>query len=179
MKNIPLVIVLLASIVTGLALQLGDFISWDALIKGSSDIMIVSVSQCSYTPNRVGISDAAVVYTMKGDAKPEPLHLRTTYFPYQGERLLIFANHEGNQTGQVYDALEDFRVIPLNRFFQTNALAGKTLNEQIQLIVKTRLEDLSQETARDNAEKARLETAFSNNVLYVNPKRPLTGGGPF
>jgi len=35
MKNIPRVIVLLASIVTGLALQLGDFISWDALIQDS------------------------------------------------------------------------------------------------------------------------------------------------
>src|ERR1035441_6709012 len=104
MKNIPLVIVLLASIVTGLALQLGDFISWDALIQDSSDIMIVSVSQCSYMPDRVAISDGAVVLIMKGDAKPGPLHLRTTYLPYQGERLLIFANHEGNQTGPVYDA---------------------------------------------------------------------------
>ena len=186
MKKILLIIVLLGSIATGLALQMGIFSSWGTVFDNSSNIMIVSISQSSYSANQVADSDATIISVLKGDAKPGSLHARTTYLPYPGERLLVFANHEGNQTGLVCDALEGFRVVPLNRFFQTKILAGKTVNEQIQWILKGRLQDLNEEMARDKDEKARLEVGLtgqtnginlSNNVPMLVP--PSTPKGSF
>jgi hypothetical protein len=48
-------------------------------------------------------------------------------------------------------------VIPLNHDFIISDLSGKTLNEQIQLILDSRLKDLNDEIAQDNDEKNRLE----------------------
>jgi hypothetical protein len=175
MKKILFILIISGSIITGSALQLGIFSGWNKLVEDSSDIMIVSILQCSYSPNGVGDSDATVISVLKGNVKPGPLLVRSTFFPYQGECLLIFANHEGNQTGQVYDAYEGFRVVPLNRSFRTNELAGKLLNEQIQFILNSRLKDLDEELARDNEEKIRLGTAMSNNVPQVISKPPSTG----
>lgn len=155
------------------------FSSWDYLTEHSRDIII---ARCTTTPQPTGVtngiieSDIEVISILKGSTKLGMSHMQSWYHPYQGERFLIFANFYSNSA---YTAVESYQIVPLNRDFRTNDLAGKTLKEQIQIILNNRLKDLIDELARDNEEKLWLETTMSNNVPVPVPKPPLTGGHPF
>jgi hypothetical protein len=107
--------------------------------------------------------------------------MASRYWPFQGEKFLLFANYENNQFFSGYNAVEEYRVISLNRYFQTNVLSGKTLNEQIQLILTNRLNDLNGELARGQEEKRRLELSWTNAIVSTNaqPARSRQGGTSF
>ena len=79
------------------------------------------------------------------------------YWPHQEERFLMFATYQSNQLYRAYNATETYRIAPLGRYFPTNELAGKSLDEQIRLMLRRRLEDLSRELKRGAEEKNRLE----------------------
>jgi hypothetical protein len=105
---------------------------------------------------------------LKGNTKIGLAKMTSRHRPSQGEELL-FANYLTSGTNAWYVATEGYRVIPLNHDFNINELNGKTLDEQIQLIFKSRLKDLDNEIARDKEEKARLEQGIINNVLTNAP----------
>lgn len=178
MKVILPIFVLFCSLATAAAIIMPAFYSWDFLIASSSHIMVVSTSQCSYHSDGVATSDARVVSVLKGDGKTKMLlHLVTTYFPYDGQRLLIFFNGGLDQTNAEFDALGSC-VVPINRFFPVKALTGKSLRGQIKLILKSRLNDLNAEINRDQEEKARLETFFKNGNAPTNTLKNAPVPGP-
>jgi hypothetical protein len=176
--------------VTAFAVFTNKFKTWSDLTEQSPDILIaqcVSTLGDTKTKRPVAVIDGVihseieVVCVLKGSTKPGPTRMASRYWPFQGEKFLLFANYENNQFFSGYNAVEEYRVISLNRYFQTNVLSGKTLNEQIQLILTNRLNDLNGELARGQEEKRRLELSWTNAIVSTNaqPARSRQGGTSF
>lgn len=172
-----IVVVLMASSV--FAIFINKFTSWDDLIEQSPNIIIARCTSTLGTAKSekpiaivdgVIYSDIEVISVLKGNAKPGQARLASQYWPYQGEEFLLFANYENDQIYKGYTAIESYRVVPMSRYSSANdylltkVLPGKTLREQVQLILNHRLKDLDDEIARDNEEKNRLEMNMSSNV---------------
>ena len=81
-----------------------------------------------------------------------PSRLLTDHKLWQGENYLIFGHYDGG----IYQAFEEYRVIPLGVDFSTNSITGKPLDEQLQILFKQRIENLNREIENDKAEKQRL-----------------------
>lgn len=78
----------------------------------------------------------------------------------EGDWYVIVGPHEtGRETG-VYQAFEEYRVVPLGKDFSTNSIAGKPLDEQLQILYKRGIDVSNQEIHKAEEEKARLETAI-------------------
>ena len=158
-KTPAAIVVLLAAVSSAFAVFLFPFTSWGDLTKKSEDIVI---ARCAVTPP-VGFddgmtwSDIEVLTVLKGETKPGAARMVSQYWPRQGERFLIFSTYQSNHLYRAYNATETYRVVPLGRYFLTNGLAGKTLDEQIQLVLRHRLEELSRELKDGADEKKRLE----------------------
>lgn len=170
-KNLISLLLLLISAVTVKAFLTTKFPGWDALTENSQSILIV---QCTKSPVRMQItngvvtmnptrgvvkSDVEIVSTLKGLSSPygTPVNLTSEYWPYQGERYLLFANvYDGSNC----QALDLYRVIPLGHFFETNVLTDKPLRDQIHLLLQYRLSNLNTELKNNQEEKDRLEQAL-------------------
>ena len=72
----------------------------------------------------------------------------------------MFSQYQGNQSEPDYYAAETFRIVPLSPLFSTNSLAGKSFDQQIQIIFQSRLADLKREIKNATEEKQRLEEAL-------------------
>jgi hypothetical protein len=69
----------------------------------------------------------------------------------------MFSTYQSNEHYRAYNATETYRVVPLGRYFLTNGLTGKTLDEQIQFVLRHRLEELKRELKDGAEEEKRLE----------------------
>ena len=197
MKKHIRIIVLFAATATAFGMYAIEFNSWDDLIEQSSDIIIARCTATIGAPvtskpiaimNGIIPSDIQVVSVLKGNTKPGPSCMASQYWPSRDAQFLVLANYESDQIYTGYVAIENYRIVPLNRDFQTSELSGKTLTEQVKLILSSRLKGLNDELARDNEEKQRIEaglkngknsTDMSTNAPPVVPKPPLTGGRTF
>jgi hypothetical protein len=150
-----------------------SFSSWSGLTRLSSDIII---AQCNKTPDperdhgsgptgSLFDSEIEVVSILKGAGvtnyaggtpKLGASHLSSDFFPRQGEYYLVFSVfHDGE-----YQASERYRVVPIGLMFNTNSLSDKTLDEQIQMLLQRRLNNLNRQMKQEQEEKERLEQAF-------------------
>ena len=176
MKLRTTVIVLLAAVATARAVFILPFTSWDDLAKKSPDIVI---ARCATTPEPLGISDGMiwsdieVLSVLKGDIKPGAARMVSQYWPRQGERFLMFATYQSNQLYRAYNATETYRIVPLSRYFLTNELAGKPLDEQIQLVLRHRLDDVTTELKSGADEKRRLEETANTNIALSVEVSPV------
>jgi hypothetical protein len=138
-----LTILIISLMALGVMARVHDtFHGWDYL-KNMSDY--IAVVQCGnpipQKPNvRVvgaGKSDVEiqVIFTLKGTNNASPLRLQTQRDLYQGQNYLVF----GYCGDGVYSAYEEYRVVLLDELFSTNLIAGKTLDEQIQILLERRL----------------------------------------
>jgi len=164
MKKIIMLATLLATISVAMAIIITPFQGWDWLEEKSSDIVI---ARCSETPLQIyggGLVNAHIEVTdvLKGTNSLKSAFLVSQFQPSQGEDYLIF----GNCSGQTYEAVEKYRVIPLglnlmgvpmNSYIITNLIAGKPLDEQIQILLKRRLDNLNRQMQEEQEEKQRLE----------------------
>jgi hypothetical protein len=186
-KKISLTIVLLASAIATFGTIIDHFRGWSELINSSPDVVI---ARCTATPDffaqssdtprfieNIGggwTSDIDVISILKGNTKTGLSKLSSFYKPYQGELFVIFSTRILTVgTNSCYSANEDYKIIPLNSDFRINDLNGKTLDEQIQLILKSRLKDLDDEIARDNQEKVRLQEGLkaptsTNDIITIH-----------
>ena len=163
MKAKIIVLVIATAGFTAAAFLTMPFPGWDILTQKSQDIII---ARCSSTPAQLNVktngiwidqdglieSEIQVVSVLKGATTSNPARLSSQYWPRAGEHYLIFAHyHDG-----FYQALETYRIIPLGAYFSTNTIAGKPLTQQLQILFKRRIRELSREIQRDEAEKQRL-----------------------
>jgi hypothetical protein len=139
------------------------FRGWDKLIQHTPDII---VAQCTRTPDQQMLRggwpvDINIVYILKNStnsvalepAKLGAAKLDSQYIPRQGEYCLFFSIfHDG-----VYQATETYRTVPLGLWFNADAISGRPLNDQLQILFKRRLFDLGRQIEEDQAEKERLE----------------------
>jgi len=79
------------------------------------------------------------------------------YYPHQGQRFLLFATYQSNELYRAYNATEEYRVVPIGPYFPIDQLTGKPLAEQIQTVLRGRLEGLKRESEHAADEKKRLE----------------------
>jgi hypothetical protein len=156
MKTNPIIFVLLfASTTSVLAILTVSFPGWDLLKDKSPDIII---ARCTKTPlqsygDGEFYSDVDVVSVLKGTNGLRSSQLWSLREARQGEYYLVYSTfHDGS-----YQAIEEYRVIPLGGNFSTNSIAGKALDEQLQILFKRRIDNLNQEILHDGAEIQRLE----------------------
>ncbi len=172
MKRNTLILILLAMVGSVFATLVSPFRSWSNLVDNSPDIII---ARCNATPGFTlpGISprmeiypqtDVEVVSVLKGNTKCGSSRLSSFYNPYQGELFVAFSTYMTLGTNSWYNANEEYKIIPLNSDFRISDLDGKTLDEQIQLILASRLKDLNDEIARDNEEIYRLNQGLKPGV---------------
>lgn len=159
---------------TTMAYIVSGFPGWRLLTQTSPDILI---ARCATTPepynrkmNGISIdpdglieSDIEVMTIMKGitnwgtaSLKAPSLgrgHLSSQYWPRQDEYYLIFSIFYDGK----YQAIENYRVVPLGLLFPTNCLSGKNLDDQIQLLLHRRLDNLNRQMKEEQEEKQRLE----------------------
>jgi hypothetical protein len=173
MKRGLLIIILFVLAVPVFGIFITDFRGWDDLIERSPVIVVakyITAPADSKTKKTVAItdgviySDIQILLVLKGSTRTGLSSMASQYCPHSGEQFLLFANDSNDQFYTGYTAIEGYRIVPINCNFQINQLSGKTLKEQIQLILNSRLKDLNDELARDNEEKNRLEMNMSNNV---------------
>ena len=167
MKKHIFVTVLLATTLAAFATLVTNFTSWDDLIDKSPEILLarcISTWDFISATNTLPIvetsmisSDIEVVSVLKGNSKPGLARMTSRHWPYRGQYFLVLANYQKDQYNFGYTAIEPYRVIPLEHFFYTNQLAGKTLKEQFELIRRKRLEELE----REDREKVRLELGLT------------------
>ena len=148
------------SITTAAAVLIASFKSWDDLTQKSPDIII---ARCKETPksglvaNGMIWADIEVVAVLKGDTKQGAARMVSQYYPHQGQRFLMFSTYQSNEHYSAYNATEEYRVVPIGPYFQVEQLTGKQLGEQIQMLLRARLEDLKRESEHAAEEKKRLE----------------------
>jgi hypothetical protein len=143
-----------------IARVIAPFPGWDRLKQNSPNIIIAYCGKP--TPPTPGIlfmnapaSDSAidVVLVLKGANNANSARLLTDHLLQQGENYLVF----GYYGSGIYQAFEEYRVIPLGVHFSTNSIAGKSLDEQIQILFQRRLDVLNRQIKEDQEEKQRLE----------------------
>jgi hypothetical protein len=155
------------------------FTSWVELENGTPDIVI---ARCTETPDPYNIrttngnyllfegtieSKIDVLSVLKGATKPGPALLSAEFWPRQRECYLIFGIYDDGK----YHAYGDFHVVPLGtEAHSTNQLAGKSLDDQIKVLVHARLVDLkslAEQVKRDIERMEDLERGFN----YTNDSR--------
>ena len=156
-------IVVLLAAVSAFAIAVVPFTSWDDISKKSPDIII---ARCTATTpdgpivNGMIWSDIEVLSVLKGDTKPGMARMVSQHAPRQGERFLMFSTYQSNDLYRAYNATETYRVVPLGGNFLTSELSDKALDEQIKLVFRHRLEELTRELQQGADEKKRLEEAL-------------------
>lgn len=98
-------------------------------------------------------SSIQVVQVLRGNTNSTPEHVLSESRLRQGELYLLFSIDQPDH----YQAIESYRVVPLGRYFPTNELANKTLDDQIQIMFKWSVDHLNKEIAEDQERKQRLE----------------------
>jgi hypothetical protein len=153
-------IVFLAALSTATATLVSRFTSWDDLTQKSPDIII---ARCTAVPDtRLNVDDMVwadieVLSVLKGDTWPGTARMVSQYRPYPGERFLMFATYQNDKRYPAYNATEAYRVVPFESYLLTIALTGRPLTEQIQLVLRQRLEDLNHGWKPADDEKKRLK----------------------
>lgn len=145
MKKCLFLIILLGVSSTVYAVLFSEFKSWDLLVAESPDIVI---ARCTTTPDfappgvtpkptwtfgSATCSDVQVITVLKGNTKPGLSQLDSFFKPHQGEMFVVFGTFTTYQSNSWYNAIENYRVMPLDENFNLNSLRGKTLDEQIQI----------------------------------------------
>jgi hypothetical protein len=174
MKKLIVSVLLVTSVTAALAVITVSFPGWDQLTADSPDIII---ARCTQTPlpvvtryqiqmDLVVHSDMEVVSILKGvtngiaseNLKLGPTALRSMYWPRQGEYYLIFSSYHAGS----YEAIEDYRIVPLGLLFPAEAIDGKSLDEQLQILLKQGHLYLNREIQKDEDQKQRLEMGIQN-----------------
>ena len=152
-----------------LAVPTQVFKSFRELTQESPIIIIV---HCVETPNMTAVenngvlkeasygsikSDVDITSVLKGLARPEKSILISECALRQGEYYLVF----GNPFNAYCQAVEQYRIIPLGLDFSTNMIAGKTLDEQIQVLLQRRLSNLNRQMKDEQEEKQRLQEGLN------------------
>jgi len=159
-KKISLAITVLALTATSAtALLIGPFPGWSRLEKISDEIVIVGCDQS--LPSRPNYNDTVfrsdsqvlIQSTLKGTNGPSLIRLLTNHELQVGHQYLVF----GYYNDGVFEAFEDYRVVPLGTDFPLKSLDGKTLDEQLEILFQRSVDDMNQKIEDDQKEKDRLQ----------------------
>ena len=166
-KTVLSLLLLLAIGGATIAAVVKPFKGWDKLIDESPDIVIL---RCLKTPPLINVdsngivvetvsgmvtSDITVVAKLKGQTNAAPAHLVSKYRPCQNHNYLVFGSYHDGE----FQALEKYRIVPLGLDVPTNVIAGKALDEQIQVLLHQGIVHLKAQQEQIRAETERLGTS--------------------
>ena len=160
MKVRILTLFTLLIVASALGRAMTKFISWVEVQEHSPAIIIAHCGDP--TPSTPGViivngtlSDSAieVACVLKGTNTPSQARLLTDHELQKGENYLVFCYFDGN----VCEADEEYRVIPLGVHFHTNSISGKPLDAQLKILFQRRLDILKRQQQREEEEQQRLE----------------------
>jgi hypothetical protein len=161
MKNKLIIITVLLTVISVFARIITPFRGWN-WVKEHSSYIIVAIAK-NPTPPTPGQyvenapnsdSSISVLSFLKGTNGLGYSRLLTDHELRKGEAYLIFGDFDNG----IYRAYEDYRVVPLGITFKQDMIAGKPLNEQIQVLFQLGEDYLKADIAKKQAEKDRLET---------------------
>jgi|SRR5581483_2866095 len=155
---------ILVFVVAGAVARLSSpFQGWDRLERDSACIVIVDPQDP--VPPTPGIESVngprydfkvIVLSTIKGTNNVPVSRLQTNHELRHGQGYLVFAScHDG-----VFDAYEEYKVVPLGVSYTPDMIAGKPLAEQIQILLKLSAASLDGEIAKKQEEKKRIESGI-------------------
>jgi hypothetical protein len=168
MKRILIVSMAMLVACAALAYLKNIFSSYDWLNEHSPDIVVV---RCTANPpppdprihtitSDINTYSIEVFSALKGTNVSGSFRLDSERWLNQQEDYLVF----GKCDNGTYRAIEDFRVVPLGRELYvgqlTNAIAGKSPDEQLQTLFKRAVDHLSRQIKKEQEEKQRLEEAI-------------------
>jgi hypothetical protein len=160
MKTTLIVVAILLVTISIVARVIAPFPGWHRLIEKSPDIIIARCGKPTPPPPGVltlnatkSDSDIEVVSVLKGTNNVSASRLLTDHVLWRDENYLIFGYYDSG----IYQAFEEYRVIPLGVNFSTNSISGKPLDEQLQILFKRRLDNLNRQMKDEQEEKQRLE----------------------
>ena len=160
------IIIVAASLITVgvMARIIAPFHGWGDLTETSPNVIVVKCGKPT-PPNPDVIvmngtkSDAEIqiVSVLKGtnDLSSARLLDKTMNFD-KGKIISVFGYFDNG----ICKAYEEYRIVPLGDNFSTNSIAGKPLDEQIQIMFQRAVNKLDREIQTDEAEKGRLETGL-------------------
>ncbi len=167
MKTKLIAILIISTATIAIAIMTTPFQGWDWTVNESKDIII---ARCSETPQqtvhdklvKVQIKVTAI---LKGTNSLGPAFLYTEFPLRQNEDYLLLADLDFGS----YYAVETYRVIPLGlslddmptESFDTVSIAGKPLDEQLQILYKRSIGVLDRQIKEDQEKKALLEQAIN------------------
>jgi hypothetical protein len=159
--KIKLIVLIVLLITTNIiARVIIPFDSWNQLQDASPYIIIAKCGKPILLPANVMMvgatksdSEILIISVLKGTTNAGLTHLQTDHELKPGENYLIF----GYYNGGIYRANEEYRVIPLGVNFSISLIVGKTLDEQVQILLQRRLDNLNQQMKDEEEEKQRLE----------------------
>jgi hypothetical protein len=146
------------------ALLLAPFESYDFVEKHSGNIFIAVCATNPPTVLHEGIDlvntySIQIISSIKGINPMGPATLKSLRWLNIGDSYLVF----GDLRSGAYQAFEDYRVVPLGRDLfagmLTNSIAGKTPDEQLQILFKHALDNTDRQIKAEQDERQRLEEA--------------------
>ena len=163
MKTKIFVLVVLAAAAGSMARLVGSFSSWNQLVEQSPNIVIALCGKpVSPNPNvvvdngPVSDSEVEIISTLKGTNQIVSSQLWTDHELVPNEIYLLFGRYDSG----IYQAYEEYRVVPLGRQFSTNSIAGKPLDDQLHILFQAAVNNLNREIQKDEEEKGRLESGL-------------------
>jgi len=146
-----------------MARVIAPFLGWNNLTETSPEIIVVQCGKPTPpNPNIMVIgatksdSEIQLVSVLKGTNDLSSTRLQTDHALRQGENYLVFGYFDSG----IFKAYEEYRVVPLGDNFSINSIAGKPLDEQIQIMFQRAVNKLDREIQTDEVEKGRLETVL-------------------
>jgi len=101
-------------------------------------------------------SEIKIVSVLKGANNITSAELQTDYDLQSGRYYLVF----GSLNGGTYTSYGPYAVIPLGHWFSADSIAGKTSDQQIQILLKRGLEIVSKELQHAQQQKQQLEAGL-------------------
>jgi hypothetical protein len=163
-KPTKIIATLMLCALTSAGVVYRKFENWEQLIERASDIF---VARCLQTPERFkshpdnvveemrdGLfnSDMEVVFPLKGATNAGTSKLLSRYRPSQGAYYLIFASARPS----AFQAVEEYRVVPLGLDFASNSVPATNLTLQIRHLLALRMQEIDREMHAAAIERERL-----------------------
>ena len=163
MKTKLIVIVLMLMVVSVVARFSARFLGWDRVEAISPDIIVADTGHPTPpTPGIVVVNgarfnfDITVLSVLKGTNNVVHARLQTEHELQPLHIYLVF----GFYSDGIYDAYEEYRVIPLGDTYRSEMIAGKPLDEQLQILFKLGVDTVNQEIAEKQAERDRIQAGI-------------------
>jgi hypothetical protein len=163
MKTKIAVILIMLGIISVMARLPASFLGWDQLKSNSPEIIIADPKEPTPSTTKILFDDGpnfdfgiSVLSVLKGTNGVRHARLLSDHDLRIREAYLVFGKYRDG----IYFADGDFSTVPLGRTFKQEMIAGKPLEEQLQILFKLAVDNLNSEIASKEAEKKRLETAL-------------------